>query len=85
MARDASLLVKYRRHAARVRRRALLRCHGRTRTTTGGTCLTCRALSPRPADLFYFYLLESAMGRGILLWLLGVPIPIILLLALVWR
>jgi len=25
------------------------------------------------------------MGRGILLWLLGVPIPIILLLALFWR
>jgi len=25
------------------------------------------------------------MGRGILLWLLGVPIPIIILLALVWR
>jgi len=25
------------------------------------------------------------MGRGILLWLLGVPIPIILLLALIWR
>jgi hypothetical protein len=28
---------------------------------------------------------EKFMGRGILLWLLGVPIPIILLLALVWR
>jgi hypothetical protein len=25
---------------------------------------------------------ESIMGRGILLWLLGVPIPIIILLAL---
>jgi len=25
------------------------------------------------------------MGRGILLWMLGVPIPIILLLALIWR
>jgi len=25
------------------------------------------------------------MGRGILLWLLGVPLPIILLLALFWR
>jgi hypothetical protein len=25
------------------------------------------------------------MGRGILLWLLGVPIPIIILLALMWR
>jgi hypothetical protein len=28
---------------------------------------------------------EMAMGRGILLWLLGVPIPIILLLALLWH
>jgi len=25
------------------------------------------------------------MGRGILLWLLGVPIPIIILLSLIWR
>jgi len=25
------------------------------------------------------------MGRGILLWLLGIPIPIIILLALFWR
>lgn len=28
---------------------------------------------------------EVTMGRGILLWLVGVPIPIIILLALVWR
>jgi hypothetical protein len=28
---------------------------------------------------------EVQMGRGILLWLLGVPIPIIILLALFWR
>jgi len=28
---------------------------------------------------------EEIMGRGILLWLLGVPIPIIILLALVWH
>jgi len=25
------------------------------------------------------------MGRGILLWLLGVPIPIIILHALIWQ
>jgi len=25
------------------------------------------------------------MGRGILLWLLGVPLPIIILLALFWH
>jgi hypothetical protein len=29
--------------------------------------------------------MEDVMGRGILLWLLGVPIPIIILLALVWH
>ena len=28
---------------------------------------------------------EKVMGRGILLWLLGVPIPIIILLALFWH
>jgi len=28
---------------------------------------------------------EGDMGRGILLWLLGVPIPIIILLALLWH
>jgi len=25
------------------------------------------------------------MGRGILLWMLGVPIPVIILLALIWH
>jgi len=25
------------------------------------------------------------MGRGILLWMLGIPLPIIILLALFWR
>jgi hypothetical protein len=29
--------------------------------------------------------MEDHMGRGILLWLLGVPIPIIILLALLYR
>jgi hypothetical protein len=28
---------------------------------------------------------ETIMGRGILLWLLGVPIPIIIILALLWH
>jgi hypothetical protein len=28
---------------------------------------------------------EATMGRGILLWLLGVPIPVIILLALVFH
>jgi hypothetical protein len=29
--------------------------------------------------------LERPMGKGILLWLLGVPIPVIILLALIWH
>ena len=28
---------------------------------------------------------SMGLGRGILLWLLGIPIPIIILLALIWR
>jgi hypothetical protein len=28
---------------------------------------------------------ESTLGRGILLWLLGVPIPIIILIALLYH
>jgi hypothetical protein len=28
---------------------------------------------------------ETTMGRGILLWMLGIPIPIIILLALFWH
>jgi hypothetical protein len=28
---------------------------------------------------------ERSMGRSILLWMLGIPIPIIILLALFWR
>ena len=28
---------------------------------------------------------EESMGRGVLLWLLGVPLPIIILLAVLWH
>jgi hypothetical protein len=28
---------------------------------------------------------EDHMGRGILLWLIGVPIPVIILILLFWR
>jgi hypothetical protein len=28
---------------------------------------------------------RATMGRALLLWLLGVPIPIIILLALIWH
>ena len=29
--------------------------------------------------------MEEIMGRSILLWLIGVPVPIIILIALFWR
>ncbi|MBB4838888.1 hypothetical protein HNP52_001957 [Sphingomonas kyeonggiensis] len=29
--------------------------------------------------------MERVMGKGILLWLLGIPIPIILLILLFWH
>jgi hypothetical protein len=32
-----------------------------------------------------FRMLEAKMGRGALLWMLGVPLPIVLLLLLFWR
>ena len=28
---------------------------------------------------------RHVMGRGILLWMLGIPIPIIIILALIWH
>jgi hypothetical protein len=31
------------------------------------------------------HLQEILMGRSILLWLIGIPIPIIILLAIFWR
>jgi hypothetical protein len=39
----------------------------------------------RPLGLVSVQPMEEIMGRGILLWLLGVPIPIIILLALIWH
>ena len=33
----------------------------------------------------YSHSQETIMGRGILLWLLGVPIPIIILILLFWH
>jgi len=41
--------------------------------------------SARPISALGFDKKETVMGRGILLWLLGIPIPIIILLALFWR
>ncbi|HWZ12893.1 MAG TPA: hypothetical protein VNX22_07140, partial [Acidobacteriaceae bacterium] len=51
------------------------------RVSTTGTKPTCAALS-------YSNIASSAImgvGRGLLLWLLGVPLPIIILLALFWH
>jgi hypothetical protein len=45
--------------------------------STAGTRTIVRAFHATPT--------EANMGRGILLWLLGVPIPIIILLALFWH
>jgi hypothetical protein len=33
----------------------------------------------------FIQIMEGKMGRGILLWLLGVPIPVIIILALLFR
>ena len=41
--------------------------------------------TPRAEQRSLFLIMEDEMGRGILLWLLGVPIPIIILLALFWH
>jgi hypothetical protein len=39
----------------------------------------------RRISLYPIYREDTLMGRGILLWLLGVPLPIIILLALFWH
>jgi hypothetical protein len=52
-----------------------------------------RALTGRPAvdvggvAISFALIMEEIMGfgRGLLLWLLGIPLPIIILLALFWR
>jgi hypothetical protein len=50
-----------------------------------GTAVLHRTFGPIDLGLIDFGLKEPIMGRGILLWLLGVPIPIIILLALFFR
>ena len=40
-------------------------------------------LRSRPND--QARLKEAIMGKGILLWLLGIPLPIIILLLLIWH
>jgi hypothetical protein len=50
---------------------------------TAGTKPKITALSAQ--HLKTFAEKETRMGKGILLWLLGVPIPVIILLALFWH
>jgi hypothetical protein len=38
-----------------------------------------------PSGVYFQIQTEATMGRGILLWLIGVPIPVIILLALVFH
>jgi hypothetical protein len=38
-----------------------------------------------PSGVYFSIQTEAIMGRGILLWLIGVPIPVIILLALVFH
>ena len=44
-----------------------------------------RVYSSQPAVGWYKKEAAMGFGRGALLWLLGVPIPIIILLALFWH
>ncbi len=37
------------------------------------------------SDYTHFQKEEHKMGRGLLLWLFGVPLPIVILLCLFWR
>ena len=57
----------------------------RSAETSEGTLATTHALEQwRP---FHRPIKEDHMGlgRGILLWLIGIPLPIIILLAIFWR
>jgi hypothetical protein len=58
--------------------------NGRFRT---GTIVAEGALGPPNGANAPHAMTEDhmGMGRGILLWLLGIPLPIIILLALFWR
>jgi hypothetical protein len=46
---------------------------------------TNRRQSALPEDFVFSFEEGETMGRGILLWLLGVPIPVIILLALFYH
>jgi hypothetical protein len=55
---------------------------GSTRTLTGRPAVDVGGVA-----ISFALIMEEIMGfgRGLLLWLLGIPLPIIILLALFWR
>ncbi|MGE3872176.1 MAG: hypothetical protein AB7F74_04375 [Parvibaculaceae bacterium] len=52
---------------------------------SGGTFATALRLSSTPAIDLQAEQRRRVMGRGILLWLLGVPIPVIILIYFLFR
>jgi hypothetical protein len=50
------------------------------RTLVSPSAPRCRNYASRHALLLHGNFKEAEMGRGLLLWLLGVPIPVIILL-----
>jgi hypothetical protein len=55
---------------------------GRLRLLTAGTRPPARRYDPARQSAASQ---ETQVGKGILLWLLGIPIPIILVLLLLWH
>lgn len=53
--------------------------------SSSGTVPLPKRCTPRVTVTNVHHIGRSLMGRGILLWLLGVPIPVIILLALIWH
>jgi hypothetical protein len=75
-------------HLARPVRPHRAQCRAASGVPSGvsvGTGTNFRELRARRIVTGVGIIREVQMGRGILLWLLGVPIPVIILLALVWR
>src|SRR5580658_310318 len=70
------------RGAASVRKKHLTNFRSDGGHTLRKTAITIPRLISRSADHFNNNRGVNIMGRGILLWLLGVPLPIILLLAM---
>ena len=70
----------------------ILRCQaspGRLNSNKGNTFAAAEAPTSElefPSDVAQLVCsLEAQMGKGILLWLLGIPIPIIILVLIFWH